>query len=36
MTFFNDESTILEEVSIDYENKFAIYDYESGSDPEPT
>src|SRR3990170_8182004 len=26
MTLFSDESTILEEVSIDYENKVAIYD----------
>ena len=26
MTLFNDDSTILEEVSIDYDNKFAIYD----------
>ena len=26
MTSFSDESTILEEVSIDYENKVAIYD----------
>ena len=26
MTLFNDESTILEEVSIDYGNKVAIYD----------
>src|SRR3989337_2127503 len=26
MTLFNDESTILEEVSIDYENKVTIYD----------
>ena len=26
MTLFNDESTILEEVPIDYENKVAIYD----------
>ena len=26
MTLFNDESTILEEVSIDYDNKVAIYD----------
>ena len=26
MTKFNDDSTILEEVSIDYENKVAIYD----------
>ena len=27
MTLFSDESTILEEVPIDYENKVAIYDY---------
>ena len=27
MTLFNDDSTILEEVSIDYDNKVAIYDY---------
>ena len=26
MSLFSDESTILEEVPIDYENKFAIYD----------
>ena len=26
MTLFRDESTILEEISIDYENKVAIYD----------
>ena len=26
MTLFNDESTILEEVAIDYDNKFPIYD----------
>ena len=26
MTLFNDDSTILEEVPIDYENKVAIYD----------
>ena len=26
MTLFSDQSTILEEVSIDYENKVAIYD----------
>ena len=26
MTLFKDESTVLEEVSIDYENKVAIYD----------
>ena len=26
MTLFNDESTILEEVSIDYDNKVTIYD----------
>jgi len=26
MTLFNDESTILEEVAIDYDNKVAIYD----------
>ena len=26
MTLFSDESTILEEVPIDYENKLAIYD----------
>ena len=26
MTSFSDESTILEEVPIDYENKVAIYD----------
>ena len=26
MTLFNDESTISEEVPIDYENKVAIYD----------
>ena len=26
MTLFSDTSTILEEVSIDYDNKFAIYD----------
>ena len=26
MTLFNDDSTILEEVSIDYDNKVAIYD----------
>ena len=26
MTLFSDESTILEEVSIDYDNKVAIYD----------
>ena len=26
MTFFSDDSTILEEVAIDYENKVAIYD----------
>ena len=26
MTLFNDESTILDEASIDYENKVAIYD----------
>ena len=27
MTLFNDDSTISEEVSIDYDNKVAIYDY---------
>src|SRR3989337_3644730 len=27
MTLFSNESTILEEVSIDYDNKVAIYDY---------
>ena len=26
MTLFSDESTILDEASIDYENKAAIYD----------
>ena len=26
MTLFNDDSTILEEVSIDYDKKFSIYD----------
>ena len=26
MTLFNDESTVLDEASIDYENKVAIYD----------
>ena len=26
MTLFSDESTILEEVAIDYDNKVAIYD----------
>ena len=26
MTLFSDESTILEEVSIDYDNEVAIYD----------
>ena len=31
MTLFSDESTILEEVSIDYENKLAIYE-DSGDD----
>ena len=31
MTLFSDESTILEEVPIDYDNKVAIYD-DSGDD----